>query len=52
VHRARDFYQTVLQVPFSAGHPGARRTDQSNPPLGIVPWQAAEKEHAYGRTQR
>src|SRR5262249_57677434 len=34
-HRAKEFYQAVLQVPFSSGHPGAWRTDQTGPPLGI-----------------
>jgi uncharacterized glyoxalase superfamily protein PhnB len=33
--RAKEFYQAVLQVPFAAGHPGAWRTDQTRPPLGI-----------------
>jgi uncharacterized glyoxalase superfamily protein PhnB len=33
--RAKDFYQAVLQVPFSSGHPGAWRTDETKPPLGI-----------------
>jgi uncharacterized glyoxalase superfamily protein PhnB len=35
--RARDFYQAVLQVPFFSGHPGAWRTEQLSPPLGILP---------------
>ena len=35
--RAREFYQAVLQVPFSAGHSGAWRTEETSPPLGIVP---------------
>jgi len=42
--RAREFYQAVLQVPFSSGHPGAWRTDQTQPPLGIVPTRGAEPE--------
>jgi uncharacterized glyoxalase superfamily protein PhnB len=33
--RAREFYQAVLQVPFPPGHPGAWRTDETRPPLGI-----------------
>ena len=41
-HRAMEFYQAVLQVPFSSGHPGAWRTDQTSPPLGILPSQDAE----------
>jgi len=43
-HRAKEFYQAVLQVPFSAGHPGAWRTDQTRPPLGIRSSQGAEPE--------
>jgi uncharacterized glyoxalase superfamily protein PhnB len=43
-HRAMEFYQAVLQVPFSTGHPGAWRTDQTSPPLGIRPSQGAEPE--------
>jgi uncharacterized glyoxalase superfamily protein PhnB len=35
-HRARDFYEAVLQVPFSAGHPGVWRTEETRPPLVIV----------------
>jgi uncharacterized glyoxalase superfamily protein PhnB len=35
-HRAKEFYETVLRVPFTAGHPGAWRTDQTTPPLAIV----------------
>ena len=41
-HRAMEFYQAVLQVPFSSGHPGAWRTDQTSPPLGIRSAQGAE----------
>jgi uncharacterized glyoxalase superfamily protein PhnB len=33
--RAKEFYEAVLQVPFSSGHAGAWRTDAINPPLGI-----------------
>jgi uncharacterized glyoxalase superfamily protein PhnB len=43
-HRAKEFYQAVLQVPFSSGHPGAWRTDQTGPPLGIRSSQGAEPE--------
>ena len=39
---ARGFYQAVLQVPFSSGHPGAWRTDQTSPPLAIWSPQGAE----------
>jgi len=41
-HRAMEFYQAVLQVPFSSGHPGAWRADQTSPPLGIRSSQGAE----------
>jgi uncharacterized glyoxalase superfamily protein PhnB len=41
-HRAKEFYQAVLQVPFSSGHPGAWRTDQTSPPLGIRSSQDAQ----------
>jgi uncharacterized glyoxalase superfamily protein PhnB len=43
-HRAKEFYQAVLQVPFSPGHLGAWRTDQTRPPLGIRSSQGAEPE--------
>jgi uncharacterized glyoxalase superfamily protein PhnB len=43
-HRAMEFYQYVLQVPFSSGHPRAWRTDQTTPPLGIRPSQGAQPE--------
>ena len=33
--RAKEFYQAVLGVPFSSGHPGAWRTDATRPPLSI-----------------
>ena len=33
---AKEFYEAVLRVPFSAGHPGAWRTDEIRPPLGIL----------------
>jgi predicted enzyme related to lactoylglutathione lyase len=42
--RAKEFYQDVLQVPFSSGHPGAWRTDQITPPLAIMPARDAEPE--------
>jgi uncharacterized glyoxalase superfamily protein PhnB len=40
--RAKEFYQAVLQVPFSPGHPGTWRTGETQPPLGIGPDAAAE----------
>jgi uncharacterized glyoxalase superfamily protein PhnB len=43
-HRAREFYGAVLQVPFSSGHPGAWRTDETTPPLSILSSQGAEPE--------
>ena len=42
--RAREFYEAVLQVPFSSGHPGAWRSDQTRPPLGIRSSQGQEPE--------
>ena len=41
-NRAREFYEAVLQVPFSAAHAGAWRTEQTTPPLSILPAQGAE----------
>jgi len=41
-NRAMEFYQAVLGVPFASGHPGAWRTDQTSPPLSILPAQGAE----------
>jgi uncharacterized glyoxalase superfamily protein PhnB len=43
-HRAKEFYEAVLQVPFSPGHPGAWRTGETTPPLGILSSQGAEPE--------
>jgi predicted enzyme related to lactoylglutathione lyase len=43
-HRAREFYEAVLKVPFSPGHGGAWRTDQTSPPLGIWSPEGAEPE--------
>jgi uncharacterized glyoxalase superfamily protein PhnB len=42
--RAREFYQAVLQVPFSPAHPGTWRTDQTSPPLSILPGPGEELE--------
>jgi uncharacterized glyoxalase superfamily protein PhnB len=42
--RAKEFYEAVLQVPFSAGHPGAWRAHQTSPPLSIMPSEGAEPE--------
>jgi predicted enzyme related to lactoylglutathione lyase len=43
-HRAKAFYEAVLRVPFSSGHPGAWRTDETRPPLGIRSSGGAEPE--------
>ena len=40
--RAKEFYEAVLQVPFSEGHPGAWRTGETKPALGILPSRGAE----------
>jgi len=40
--RAKEFYEAVLQVPFSEGHPGAWRTDETWPALGILPSRDGE----------
>jgi uncharacterized glyoxalase superfamily protein PhnB len=42
--RAREFYEAVLQVPFAAGHPGAWRTEETRPPLAIMPSAGAAPE--------
>jgi uncharacterized glyoxalase superfamily protein PhnB len=42
--RAKEFYEAVLQVPFSSGHLGAWRTGETRPPLGIFPSEGAEPE--------
>jgi uncharacterized glyoxalase superfamily protein PhnB len=42
--RAKEFFEAVLQVPFSAAHSGAWRTDQTRPPLSIFSRQGAELE--------
>ena len=39
---AKSFYEAVLQVPFASGHPGAWRSDEITPPLGILPMRDAE----------
>jgi predicted enzyme related to lactoylglutathione lyase len=43
-HRAKEFYQAVLQVPFTSGHPGAWHTDETRPPLRIWSPRGAEPE--------
>ena len=42
--RAREFYEAVLQVPFSSAHPGTWRAAETSPPLGIQPAQSAQPE--------
>jgi uncharacterized glyoxalase superfamily protein PhnB len=42
--RAKEFYEAVLQVPFSPGHPGTWRAGETSPPLGILPSQDAEPQ--------
>jgi uncharacterized glyoxalase superfamily protein PhnB len=43
-HRAKEFYEAVLQVPFTSGHPGTWRAGETRPPLGILPARDAEPE--------
>jgi predicted enzyme related to lactoylglutathione lyase len=40
--RAKEFYEAVLQVRFTAGHPGTWRTEETMPPIGIWSSQDAE----------
>ncbi len=42
--QAKEFYAAVLQVPFSSGHPGAWRTSETKPPLGIRSSGGAQPE--------
>jgi predicted enzyme related to lactoylglutathione lyase len=42
--RAKEFYEAVLRVPFSPGHPGAWRTEQTTVPLAIMSSRDAEPE--------
>jgi predicted enzyme related to lactoylglutathione lyase len=44
VLRAKEFYEAVLRVPFSSGHRGAWRTEETSPPLGIWSSEGAEPE--------
>ena len=41
---AKEFYGAVLRVPFSSGHPGAWRTDETRPPLGVWSPEGAQPE--------
>ena len=40
--RAKEFYEAVLQVPFTGGHPGTWRTEETRPPIGIWSTPGAE----------
>jgi predicted enzyme related to lactoylglutathione lyase len=40
--RAKEFYEAVLRVPFTAGHPGTWRTGETRPPIGIWSTPGAE----------
>jgi uncharacterized glyoxalase superfamily protein PhnB len=42
--RAKEFYEAVLQVPFSAAHPGTWRSAETRPPLAIMPSRGAEPQ--------
>jgi len=42
--QAKEFYEAVLHVRFSAGHPGAWRTDEITPPLGVLSSEGAGPE--------
>jgi len=42
--RAKEFYEAVLRVPFSPGHPGTWRTDETMPPLAILSSQGSTAE--------
>jgi uncharacterized glyoxalase superfamily protein PhnB len=43
-HQAKEFYQAVLGVPFSSGHPGAWQSRETRPPVRIWSPQGAEPE--------
>lgn len=43
--RAKEFYEAVLRVPFTQNHPGAWRTEETRPPLGILPSPDAAELH-------
>jgi uncharacterized glyoxalase superfamily protein PhnB len=42
--RAKEFYEAVLQVPFSPAHPGTWRTEEITPPLSIFSSRGTEPE--------
>ena len=42
--RTMEFYAAVLQVPFTEGHPGAWRSSETTPPLGVRSSRGAEPE--------
>jgi uncharacterized glyoxalase superfamily protein PhnB/catechol 2,3-dioxygenase-like lactoylglutathione lyase family enzyme len=43
-HRAKEFYEAVLQVPFPAAHRDGWRTTETRPPLGFLPSEGADPE--------
>ncbi|HEV7650203.1 MAG TPA: VOC family protein [Actinophytocola sp.] len=44
VDRAKAFYETVFQVPFSPGHPGSWNTELTTPRIGIWSPEGVEPE--------
>jgi uncharacterized glyoxalase superfamily protein PhnB len=44
VDRAKAFYEAVLQVPFSPGHPGSWNTERTTPRIGIWSPEGVEPE--------
>ncbi len=42
--RAREFYEAVLQVPFTPGHRDAWRTEETRPPVAIMPAEGHQPE--------
>ncbi|HEX7160101.1 MAG TPA: VOC family protein [Trebonia sp.] len=42
--RAKEFYEAVLQVPFTSPHQGTWRTEETKPPFGIFPSQGGGPE--------
>lgn len=44
VDAAKGFYEAVLQVPFSAGHPGSWNTGETTPRIGIWSPEGVEPE--------
>jgi uncharacterized glyoxalase superfamily protein PhnB len=42
--QTRDFYEAVLQVPFAQAHPGRWRTEETRPPVAIIPAAGTQPE--------